>query len=522
MNILKLKLKDISNKGIKNKFVKIVGVAIVVVIVAMVIKNVVMSSKLTSSANASEQKTATVKKGNIITVVEGAGSMYFTKSNKINSRVGGKITKVNFKVGDKVKAGDIIYELDDKNAKISVDIAKQGLRQSGVTGDASNEAVSDLSISAPFSGQVKDIAVNVGDTVAAGGVVLTITDTSKLKVLLSFNAKDVGLISIGQAANVNITSMMQSVVGTVSYISNQPSSTVSGGQIYTVEIVINNPGALIGGMTANADVKTSKGSVSSANTASLNYINKQAVISKTGGTVQSIAVKVDQKVNSGAALVQMKNGSIVRAQESTSIGMETSKDQINLASSQLDYYKITSPINGVLSTVNFQVGDTINASVEVSEVIDPNNMKFDIAVDEIDIAKIAPGQFASVTADSIPSTINTPVKGEVETVASNGVSVNGVTSYLVTIKVKSNFNLFKGGMNVSAGVQIINKQNILYVPINAITYDNGKSYVLLKGNIGTHKEVELGVKNDKYIEVKSGLIAGDEVILRSTYASTSN
>ncbi|MBX4263998.1 efflux RND transporter periplasmic adaptor subunit [Clostridium estertheticum] len=519
---MKFELKDMINKGLKNKFVKIIGVVIVVVIVVVVGKKAVSNSKLATSVKASDQNIAIVKKGNITTQVEGAGPIYFTKSNKINSRVGGKITKINFKVGDKVKSGDVIYELDDKDAKTSVDIVKQALKQSQVTSDASNEATSDLSISAPFNGQVKSIAVNVGDTVAAGGVVLTITDTSKLKVLLSFNAKDVGQISIGQAAKVNITSMTQAVEGNVSYISNQPSSTISGGQIYTVEIVINNPGALLGGMTASADIKTSKGSVSSANTASMNYINKQAVISKTGGTVQAISVKEDQKVNSGASLVQMKNDSIVRAQETTNIGMETTQDQINLATSQLDYYKITSPISGVLSTVNFQVGDTINAGVEVSEVLNQNNMKFDIPVDEIDIAKIVPGQLASITAESIPSTLNTPVKGEVETVASKGTSLNGVTSYLVTIRVKSNFNLFKGGMNVNASVQVINKPNVLYVPINAITNGNGSSYVLLKDNKGIHTEVELGVKNDKYVEIKSGLIAGDQVILTQTYASTAN
>lgn len=519
---MKLELKEIIGKGLKNKFVKIIGVVIVVIIVAMIIRNIVSSSKLASSVKASDQKTAIVKIGNIITQVEGAGPIYFTKSNKINSRVGGKITKVKFKVGDKVKAGDVIYELDDNDAKTSVDVAKQGLKQSEVTNDASNEAVSDLLITAPFNGQVKDIAVNVGDTVAAGGTVLTITDTSKLKILLSFNAKDAAQISVGEAAKVNITSIAQPVNGNVSYISNQSSSTISGGQTYTVEIVINNPGAILDGMTASADIKTSKGIVSSTNTASLNYINKQAVISKTGGTVQSISVKEDQKINSGASLVQIKNGSIVRAQKTTNIGIETSQDQINLATSQLAYYKITSPINGVLSTVDFQVGDTINPATEVAEVLNQNNMKFDIAVDEIDIAKIAPGQLADITADSIPSTINTPVKGEVETVASKGVYLNGVTSYLVTIKVKSNFNLFKGGMNVNASVQVINKPNVLYVPINAITNGNGSSYVLLKGNKGTHTEVELGVKNDKYVEIKSGVIAGDEVILTQPYASTSN
>ena len=84
----------------------------------------------------------------------------------------------------------------------SLDVSNQGLEQSKVSAAASNEAVGNLSIKAPFTGQVTNIAVNVGDTIQAGGTVLTITDTSKLKVLLTFNASDVGQISIGQAASV--------------------------------------------------------------------------------------------------------------------------------------------------------------------------------------------------------------------------------------------------------------------------------------------------------------------------------
>ena len=154
-------------------------------------------------------------------------------------------------------------------------------------------------------------------------------------MLLTFNATDASKISIGETAKINITSMMQAVNGTVTYMSNEPSSTVSGGKLYTVEIVLNNPGAVLGGMIASADVETSSGSVSSTNTASLSYLNKQTVISKTGGTVQSIDIKEDQKVSSGATLVQMENSDVTRANEAANIGIETSQDQIDLASSQL-------------------------------------------------------------------------------------------------------------------------------------------------------------------------------------------
>ncbi|MBU3127195.1 HlyD family efflux transporter periplasmic adaptor subunit [Clostridium tagluense] len=513
---MKLELNEKTNKVPKKSLFKIVGLVVIVIIAVtgVILNNTVMSNKVAGSKTDANKKIATVKKGNIDIVVQGAGPIYFTKSNKLYSRVTATIKKVNFKTGDKVKPGDVIYELDDKDAQTALNVSKQGLQQNKVTVDASNEAVGNLSISAPFTGQVSNIAVNVGDTVQPGGTLLTITDTSKLKVLLTFNAADVGQIAVGQAANVNVASLMQPVNGTVTYISNQPSATISGGQLYTVEIQFNNPGALLGGMIASGEVKTAKGNVASTNTASLNYLKKQAVVSKTGGTVQSIAVKESQKVSSGNLLIQMENNTVIRAQEAANIGTVTSQNQISLTGSQLEYFKIVSPISGVLSTVNFQVGDIVNPSIQVSEVLDTTQMKFDVPVDEIDIAKIVPGQKVNIRVSFLPSTLITPVIGKIESVAVKGVAVSGVTSYPVTIKVLGGANILKGGMSANAEIQVTNKQNVLYLPIEAITKAEGINYVFVSGDKegGQRKAVELGENNVKYVEIKSGLNEGDKVI----------
>ena len=66
-------------------------------------------------------------------------------------------------------------------------------------------------------------------------------------------------------------------------------------------------------MTASADISSSKGVISSTGIAPLNYINKQLVTSITGGTVQSIDVKENEKVSSGQVLVNMSSEDITSA-----------------------------------------------------------------------------------------------------------------------------------------------------------------------------------------------------------------
>lgn len=572
VKILKLDLKTKFKNLRSMKFSKLIVFLLIVAVAAVVVlKNKTINAKIFGTKTTVTQLTSKVKKGDIQVTVTGSGPIYFTNEKKLYSKILGTITKINFKEGDAVKAGDVICELDDTDFQTTLAASSNGLLQNQVSAGSSYQDLENITIKAPFSGQVSSVTVNEGDTVAKGGTVLTIADTSKLKVLLSYNATDAAQISLGQSAEVYLTSLMQSVSGTVTYVSNQPTSTTSGGQIYTVEIQMSNPGALVSGMIASADINTSKGAVTSTNTAALNYLNKQTVTSLTGGTVQSISVKENQKVSSGQVLIKMKNDEVIRAKETADLKIANSQNQIASSSRQLDYYKITSPIDGVITKIDFKVGDSIKSGDEVCDISDPTQMQFDMPIDELDIAKIIIGQKTNVTVDALPDTSITPVLGEVSKIAVQGTYVSGVTTFPVTIKVDDNLDKLKGGMNANAEVIVNNLKDVLYVPIEAITKVGDKSFVWVKnsgtGNGGNttnpssksksstntktktgsvssiaksaasssssskttnyyenavKKEVEVGANNDTFIEIKSGLSEGEEVILpqKTTQSTT--
>lgn len=582
----KTKFKNLSSK----KYFKLVIIVVILAILASIVfTNKTIKAKLFGKKTAVVQRTETVKKGNIQVAVSGSGSIYFPNSKILYSKIGATVTKVNFKEGDTVKAGDVIAEFDATDFQSNISSSTNELQQNQLTASASNQAVENLTIKASLAGNVTSITVNEGDKVQAGGAVLTITDTSKLKISLTYNAADIKKISLGQVANVNLTSLMQSVSGTVTYISSEPTVTTSGGKVYVVEIQMNNPGALTEGMTASAEINTSKGEVSSTNTAALNYVKKQTVTSVTGGTVKSISVRENQKVAPGNTLIIMQNDDVIRAKQASDLKIASSQDKINSSSKQLEYYKITSPIDGIITKIYFKAGDTVKSGDQVVDVSDPTEMEFDVPVDELDIAKISVGQKTNITVDALEST--TPVLGKVSKIAVQGTASNGVTTFPVTIKIDNNLDKLKGGMNANAEIEVNNKQNVLYVPIEAITKLGSKNYVWVKregsnsgsgstkANVGNkqetlnadgikdasgsstnsnnsavngkkignrsaasgtrgnsnsestaenyyanavRKEVQVGVNNDSYIEIKSGLSEGDIVILPQTQASTTN
>ncbi len=464
---MKAKLK----KLLSMKHSRLVIILIIIAIaVPLLLTNTTIKNKIFGSKNTVTMRTATVKKGNIQVVVSGSGPIYFTNEKKLYSKINATITKVNFKEGDKVKAGDVIAEFDDSDAQNTINDSNNNLAQNQLSAKSSYLDAANLTIKAPFAGQISSIQVSTGDTVQKGGTVLTITDSS----------------------------------GT-----------------------------------------------------------KHNVISTTGGTVQSISVKESQSVGSGTVLAVMQNDAVIIAKESADLKIAGSKNQLNTNMKLLDKYKVTAPINGVITKISFKEGDAVKPGDEVSDVVDPTQMQFDIPVDELDVAKIAAGQKTSITVDALPDTAANPLQGVVSKIPVEGTTNNGVTTFPVTVKINSNLNVLKGGLNANADIEVSNEENVLYVPIEAVSKIGNKRYVMVKGS-GTNtstksgfqfgggqnssnrqsqrnisstassgknqnyyanavrKEVEVGSNNDSYIEIKTGISEGDIIILPQLQASSTN
>jgi HlyD family secretion protein len=516
-------------KIFSKKYVKITAGIIIIAVVGALIYNSQIAKKKAVATNAAMQKTAAVKKGDIEIGVSGSGNIYYDKNSDVTSKVGSTITKVYFKEGDRVKTGDLIAEFDDTDAVISVNQKKNALVSSQLSSSANAEEISKLIVKTPFSGQVSSIAVKKGDTVQKGSALFTIADTSKLKLSVEFNSADIEKISVNQPVEVYITSMMQAVPGTVSYKSNKAVSTSLGGQLYSVEIQISNPGAVSEGMTANVSLETAGGTLTSTNTAALEYVNKTIVLSEASGTIDNVSIKKNQQVNTEEAVIKIKNNDVLRNKEIGDLKISDSKLQIEASEKQLSYYKVYAPIDGIIAKQSIKAGDSVIAGQIVTTIKETNVVQADIDIDELDIAKVAVGQKVKLTVDALPETTEKPIEGEVVKISLDGTAKNGVTNFPVTVRVNERQDLLKGGMNITAEIQVGSAVSVLYVPKAAVTKSNGKSTVMLAADKATidamkkegkkttdnavSKEVEVGVSNGSIIEIKNGLKDGEVVIL---------
>ena len=138
-------------------------------------------------------------------------------------------------------------------------------------------------------------------------------------------------------------------------------------------------------------------------------------------------------------------------------------------------------------------------------------------VNELDIGKVKAGQTVEVTAAALPGEVYT---GTVERVSVNGTTKDGFTTYPVTIAIPE-FGGLMPGMNVSASIRCDTAEDVLTVPVAAV--ERGSTVLVAPaeavGEDGTvtdpalleERSVTLGVNDDRYIQITSGLTEEDRV-----------
>ena len=104
---------------------------------------------------------------------------------------------------------------------------------------------------------------------------------------------------------------------------------------------------------------------------------------------------------------------------------------------------------------------------------------------------------------------------------------NGVTNYPVTVTMDEVGSLLPG-MNVDGNIILDQAEDALVIPVDALMRGN-KVYVKdasateQQGNVPTgfkSVDVEIGLTNDDYVEIVSGLSEGDEVYVAESTVSS--
>lgn len=172
-----------------------------------------------------------------------------------------------------------------------------------------------------------------------------------------------------------------------------------------------------------------------------------------------------------------------------------------------------SPIGGIVSKVNVNIGRFVNPSEVLFEIIDPSDIHLNLKVFEKDLAKLSKGQKLFAYTNNQP---DKKYPCEISL-------ISGDLSSERTAEVQCHFENFDKslvpGMYMNAEIEIKSHET-LAIPEEAIVSFEGLDYVFVKkgGMEFEMKSVETGVKENKYAEViNSAAFADKEIVTKGAY-----
>jgi len=234
--------------------------------------------------------TVSVEEGPIVANIRASGTLNPVRSVTVGTGVSGMIRELTVDFNDKVKQGQVIakidqrefqarydqaaanYELALKNHEYNMSLMQQGFisKQALVTTentmkaalgalDLSKKSLDDTLIRSPVDGVVVKRSVEVGQTVAASlqspEIFIIARNLAEMQVETSIDESDVGRIEEGQEATFTVDAFPNKVFnGKVKQVRKAPVN-IQNVVTYTVLITADNPDLkLLPGMTANARI----------------------------------------------------------------------------------------------------------------------------------------------------------------------------------------------------------------------------------------------------------------------------
>lgn len=497
----------------KKKTIKIIiGILVVALIVGVY---------ALSSAKPKEYRTYEVKKGNIKTVVSGSGTIGAKKSRKEYSKISAEITDIFFNEGDEVKAGDVIMKLDSSTYDNSIKSQMIAIEQAKLSKNTAEKQISDLKITANATGYINGLTIAKGDYITNATPVCDIVKESNYEVTLQFVYNQNALINVGNSAIVTILSSYSTLPGTVTKVSDMRKVISGNSQVVEVTIEVQTTGYSLDGISAKAEVNNGAVAITSVNQSQFSLVKKNTVRAQTMGTVAEVYVNNGSYVRDGEAIARLENVDLSTNLKNISLTLQNQYNQLALTKDQLDNYEIVSEIDGIITSMPYKVGDLVAAGSLLTSVSDRSVMEFKIPVDELDVAKLNKDQKVLISVDAIPETEATPIEGRISIIPLEGVTTAGITDYYVTIEFDGRDDV-RISMNANADIVISDIEDVLTVPIDAITKENGISYVQVLekdergSDVVTTKEIKTGATDTTYMEVLSGLNEGEKVIIPET------
>ena len=194
--------------------------------------------------------------------------------------------------------------------------------------------------------------------------------------------------------------------------------------------------------------------------------------------------------------------------------VEQAKAAIKSVEVQIDWSTIRSPIDGVVFAVHQRPGELTSnqPNAPVLTLLDPKQLQVHLYVDEADFGKVRLDQEVKLRVEAHAGET---VQGKIVRLLPQPILQENVVYYLAVVEVdEAKRSLLRSEMTTLAHIQVGNKEPILWLPLVAVKSKADGWYVrLMTGGGPVERTVQIGGRSEGRVEIRAGLVEGDEVLL---------
>ncbi len=444
--------------------------------------------------NASKNSIVTVEThevalGNIENILSISGTVESAENKNYFTEITAPLDTVNVKVGDKVKAGDVLCTYDAENLDIQQKSAELAIQQAKGNYSAlfSPTGAADRKYAEGMTAQQINDRIDA-ITAEIDSISRQITEkTSRMNQTLT------DLQKVARDINQNGISDSQEQLfedGNDDYIYRNTQDTKEDGA-YTTPTESNKQMAL-----------AVQDSISDVSYAIQNDPQIQA------WNNQITALKEEQAHLSSAKAAQVNPGSASASKASMEATELTQEDTLSKIEAAKEGIK--ADFNGVITAMPATVveGATVANGSQLFTIANLDDVQVSISVSKSDLPKVSVGEKVDITING------KQYQGEVTKVSGTATkNANGVAVVATTIKVTNPDSDIILGVEANNKIHAQKADDTIVLPYELIQTDSTGDFVyVLENGVVTRKDVTIGISTSTDAQITEGLSVGDQVI----------
>jgi len=509
----------------------------------------------------------------IAVTVSGSGLVRESSTAQVRPMVSGYVQQLHCEQGSRVEKGQLLAVLSNDDLYTALDQArldlaeardKLGALESPGTSptDEANVAAARLKVekaeldlaaceadlaklrlTAPMDGRVTTVDAMIGENVASNTLVVSLADDSALQVEVAVPEADMRDIVPDTRATLRLWSLHDpdsssmteyTAQGRVSAISSD--SRLDGGvRVYDVTVSLSEwPEAMRVGMAAHTGFHLPEGERYWVEGGVVRPRCEAQVRAEVAGTVCSLPVEEGDWVQRGQLVAELASDVLQRQVDQARLSLaqarldldrllvvdpaqvDIQRARVSLLESKVAGYledienlNIYAPQSGLITQLLVALEDPVTGGGVMAEIADDGQLVVEVDVDELDIARVEPGQEAVVFFDALPGQ---EFAGTVTCISPVPEVKDGMSTYQVDIDIDRPA-LLRPGMSASADIVLEGRDDVVVVPLSAVLERSGKTVVrVARDERLTQVQVTTGLRTDAWVEILSGLEPGTPVV----------